>query len=301
MIRKLLDRRTFLNGICATSGAALLRLAEKTTQAQGPNRGLRIWDVHCHMYRVPGDTPEQRIEFLVRLAGRMGIERLILSQGYSANLHPTADQLREENDRVLRAVRRFPDRAYGSVYLSPSHLEASLEEIDRCVRDGPMIGIGELEIDKRCNAPELDPIVERAVSMKAPILQHCWLKTGGNEPGESSPNDLVELATRHPDGTFICAHTGGNWERGIRMIRDTKNICAEIAGSDPTSGFVEMAVRELGAERVVYGSDVGGRSFASQLSKVLGAAIPDSAKALVLGGNLRRLYGPILRSKGYAS
>jgi predicted TIM-barrel fold metal-dependent hydrolase len=62
-----------------------------------------------------------------------------------------------------------------------------------------------------------------------------------------------------------------------------------------------MAVRELGAERVVYGSDVGGRSFASQLSKVLGAAIPDSAKALVLGGNLRRLYGPILRSKGYAS
>ena len=301
MIRKLLDRRTFLNGICATSGAALLHLAEKTTQAQEPNRGLRIWDVHCHMYRVPGDTPEQRIEFLVRLAGRMGIERLILSQGYSANLHPTADQLREENDRVLRAVRRFPDRAYGSVYLSPSHLEASLEEFDRCVRDGPMIGIGELEIDKRCNAPELDPIVERAVSMKAPMLQHCWLKTDGNEPGESSPNDLVELARRHPDATFICAHTGGNWERGIRMIRDTKNICAEIAGSDPTSGFVEMAVRELGAERVVYGSDVGGRSFASQLSKVLGAAIPDSAKALVLGGNLRRLYGPILRSKGYAS
>ncbi len=236
MIRKLFDRRTFLNGICATSGAALIHLAEKTTQAQEPTGGLRIWDVHCHMGRVPGE----RIEFLVRLADRMGIERLILSQGYSANLHPTADQLREENDRVLRAARRFPDRAYGSVYLSPSHLDLSLQEFDRCVRDGPMIGIGELEIDKRCNAAELDPIVERAVSMKAPILQHCWLKTGGNEPGESSPNDLVELARRHPDATFICAHTGGNRELGIRMIRDTKNVCAEVAGSDPTSGFVEI-------------------------------------------------------------
>ena len=52
---------------------------------------------------------------LVRAADRLGIERLLLSQGYSANFHPTADQLREENDRVLRAVRRFPDRAYGSV------------------------------------------------------------------------------------------------------------------------------------------------------------------------------------------
>ena len=301
MTRKLLDRRTFLNRIGAASGAALVQFAEETSRAQEPARSLRIWDVHCHMARVPGDTPEQRIEFLVRLADRMGIERLILSQGYSANLHPTADQLSEENDRVLRAVRHMPDRAYGSVYLSPIHLDLSLKEFDRCVRDGPMIGIGELEIDKRCNAPELDPIVERAVSMKAPILQHCWLKTGGNEPGESSPDDLAELARRHPDATFICAHTGGNWERGIRMIRDTKNICAEIAGSDPTSGFVEMAVRELGAERVVYGSDVGGRSFASQLSKVMGADIPDSAKALVLGGNLRRLYGPILRSKGYRS
>jgi predicted TIM-barrel fold metal-dependent hydrolase len=272
-----------------------------SSQTREDARRLRIWDIHCHLHGAPGDTPEARMEFLVRCADRQGVERLILSQGYSDPLHPTPDQLRQENDRVLRAVRRFPDRAWGSVYLSPSYVDFSLQEFDRCVRDGPMIGVGELEIDKRCNAPELDAIVERAVSVKAPILQHCWLKTGGNEPGESTPDDLVELARRHPDANFICAHTGGNWERGIRMIRDTKNICAEIAGSDPTSGFVEMAVRELGPERVVYGSDVGGRSFASQLSKVMGADIPDSAKTLVLGGNLRRLFAPILRAKGYRS
>ncbi len=40
-----------------------------------------------------------------------------------------------------------------------------------------------------------------------------------------------------------------------------------------------MAVRELGAERVIYGSDAGGRSFASQLAKVYGADVPDSAKS----------------------
>jgi predicted TIM-barrel fold metal-dependent hydrolase len=72
-----------------------------------------------------------------------------------------------------------------------------------------------------------------------------------------------------------------------------------MAGFDPTAGVVEMAVRELGPERVVYGSDVGGRSFASQLAKVMGADIPDSAKELVLGGNLRRLLTPALRAKGY--
>ena len=260
--------------------------------AQSADRRFRIWDAHSHLHSAPGDSPEARMEVLIRCADRLGIERLILSQGYSADLHPTRDQIREENNRVMRAVRRYPERAYGSVYLSPAFLDFSLQEFDRCVRDGPMVGVGELEADMRCNAPELDPIVDRAIAMKAPILQHTWLKVDGNLPGESSPYDLVELARRHPDANFICAHSGGDWERGIRVIRNTKNIWAEVAGFDPTAGVVEMAVRELGPERVVYGSDVGGRSFASQLAKVMGADVPDSAKEQVLGGNLRRLFTP---------
>jgi predicted TIM-barrel fold metal-dependent hydrolase len=62
--------------------------------------------------------------------------------------------------------------------------------------------------------------------------------------------------------------------------------------------MVEMAVRELGAARVIYGSDAGGRSFASQLAKVRGADIPDGAKTLILRENLRRLLKPILSAKG---
>ena len=64
------------------------------------------------------------------------------------------------------------------------------------------------------------------------------------------------------------------------------------------AGYTEMAVRELGAERVLYGSDASGRSFASQLAKVFGADIPESAKRLILGENLKRLLRPILSEKG---
>ena len=35
------------------------------------------------------------------------------------------------------------------------------------------------------------------------------------------------------------------------------------------------------------------------LAKVMGADIPDSARELVLGANLRRLFAPALRAKGY--
>lgn len=257
-----------------------------------------IWDVHFHLSGVSGETPEQRMAQLIQYADRLGVQRLILSLGMPFVENPPPEQVREANDQVLRALHPWPDRAFGFVYLNPNYLDFSLREFDRCVRDGPMVGV-KLWVAKRCNASELDPIVDRATRMQAPILQHTWLKTDGNGPGESTPFDFVELAARHPKASLICGHTGGDWERGIRIVRSTRNISIEVAGSDPTSGFVEMAVRELGPERVIYGSDAGGRSFASQLAKVMGAEILESSRNLILGENLRRLLTPILKAKGH--
>jgi predicted TIM-barrel fold metal-dependent hydrolase len=265
--------------------------------AQNPAAKSSIWDLHCHLTSAQGKTPEERMAYLIRFMDRMRIERVMLSLGYTLIEDPSPQQLREQNDQVMRAIEHWPDRALGFVYLNPNHLAFSLEEFDRCVRDGPMVGV-KLWVAKRCNSPELDPIVERAAAMQAVILQHCWFKVGGNLTGESTPHDLVELARRHPKAVFIDAHTGGDWELGIRAIRPAKNVATCVAGFDPTSGVVEMAVRELGAERVVFGSDAAGRSFASQLAKVIGAEIPDAAQKLILGENLRRMLTPILRAKG---
>lgn len=256
-----------------------------------------IWDVHTHLSGVPGTTPEERLGKLLEYASRMGIARLCVFMGMNWSYDPSPADMRRSNDEVLRAVRRFPDRAFGFVYLNPKHTQASLDELNRCVRDGPMVGV-KLWVAVHCNDPRLDPIIARATELKAVVLQHAWLKITGNLPGESTPMDVAELAGRHPKATLFCAHTGGDWERGIRAIRPHPNVYADINGGDPTAGFTEMAVRELGAERVLYGSDAGGRSFASQLAKVLGADIPDAAKRLILGENLKRLLRPILSGKG---
>jgi len=297
----MLNRRKFLKTLGAGSSLALSQAhAGNLRSGSGLGEDLRIWDQHAHLGQVPGDTPEERMAFLIKCMDRLGVERLILSQGYSDDRHPNpAEQFRLENDRVMRAVKAFPDRAYGSVYLTPALPQFSMQELNRCVRDGPMVMIGEIEGEARCNIPEMDPLADWAAINEVVILQHEWLKAGGNEPGESSPFDVVELAQRHPKLQIVCAHTGGNWELGIRAIRATNNVYCGLAGSDPTAGYVEMAVRELGAERVIFGSDIGGRSFASQIAKVVGANISDADKKLILGGNLRRLLTPMLRKKGY--
>lgn len=258
---------------------------------------MEIWDSHCHLTGVPGTTPELRLEYLLRYADRMGITRLCLCMGMEYSQDPSPERMREENNEVLRAISAHPDRAFGFVYLNPRHVQASLEEFDRCVLNGPMVGV-KLWVAMRCNAPELDPVASRAAELKVPVFQHTWLKVAGNLPGESTPADLAELATRHPGTSFICGHTGVDWEAGLQAICSSPNIYSDLSGSDPTAGFTEAAVRMLGAERVMFGSDAGGRSFASQLAKVYGASIPDEARQLILAGNLRRLLGPVLESKG---
>jgi len=254
----------------------------------GASSAAPIWDAHCHLLGVKGETPEQRASELLGEASRVGIEKLVVFMGYPLIADPTPEQLREQNDQVLRAMRAFPDRILGFVYLNPRYADASLSELDRCVRDGPMTGV-KLWIAMHANAPELDRIVERAAALGVPIYQHSWLKITGNLEGESTPFDVAELAQRHPSAHIICGHAGGDWERGIRAIRGFNNVSIDLAGSDPCAGFVEMAVRELGAGRVLFGSDAGLRSFASQLGKVLGAEIPEADKRAILCGNLRRL------------
>jgi uncharacterized protein len=258
---------------------------------------MKIWDLHCHLTGLPGDTPEERLGRLVEIAERMGIERLCVYMGMQHSRDPGPEQLRRENDEVLRAIAKYPKQTFGFVYLNPKHVDASLAELDRCVANGPMVGV-KLWVAQRCAAPEIDPIIRRAAELNAVIFQHTWFNATGNMPGESTPLDLVELARRHPDTPIICGHTGGDWELGIRAIRGSKNLYADLAGSEPVAGYTEMAVRELGAERIIYGSDVGGRSFSSQLAKVFGADIPEPAKQLILCDNLRRLMTPILKAKG---
>jgi predicted TIM-barrel fold metal-dependent hydrolase len=272
-------------------------VASSFAGAQAVSSNPVIWDVHCHLTSATGSSPEERMAYLIRFMDRLKIERVMLSLGYPLLADPSPDQLREENDQVLRAIERWPDRTLGFVYLNPNQLNFSLEEFDRCVRDGPMVGV-KLWVAKRCSAPELDPIIERAAALKAPVLQHAWFNLKGNLPGESTPSDLAALARRHPGAQFIDAHTGGDWELGIRAIRPEKNVATCVAGFDPTAGIVETAVRELGGERVVFGSDAAGRSFASQLGKVMGADITEAARRLILGENLRRILTPILRAKG---
>jgi predicted TIM-barrel fold metal-dependent hydrolase len=204
-------------------------------------------------------------------------------------------------DVVLKPLKRWPDLLLGMIQLNANNVTASLDALNRWLRDGPMLGVyfpGGGAGALACSHRNFYPLVERIIDLNGVIMQHTWFKTGGKQgPGESTPSELAELAAKYPEQNFLCAHAGGEWEKGIRAVADSPNVLVETSGFDATAGFIEMAVRELGAERIIFGSHLPSRSLGTELGKVVGAEITDHDRKLILGENYRRLLTPILRTK----
>jgi len=210
--------------------------------------------------------------------------------------------VRRQPEVVQKPFEHWPDRLLGMIQLNANDVPASLQALDRWLRDGPMLGAyfpGGGPAALTCTHPNFRPLVERIGELGGVIMQHTWFVTGGKpKPGMSTPAELAQLAADFPDQPFLCAHAGGEWERGIRAVRDSPNVLVETSGFDATAGFVEMAVRELGPERIVFGSHLPSRSLGTELTKVTAADITEKAKRLILGENYRRLLRPSLRAKG---
>jgi len=234
-------------------------------------------------------SPTEDARRLAETARRSGVAKMCLfSLHPSCPYEPTPAQLREANDWALAMRDAAPEHFLPFCYVSPAEPEAAVAEIERCVAGEGMVGV-KLWVARRATDPGLDPILERAVALDVPVLQHAWDKTTGNLTGESSPSDVADLARRHPRARLIMAHLNGAGLRGIEAIADCPNVFVDTSGGDPQAGIVETAVAALGPTRVVYGSDAPIRHFGVSLGKILGADLPVTVKRDLLWNNAARL------------
>lgn len=193
----------------------------------------------------------------------------------------------QANRDVRRLTQEYPNLVLGWAYVNPAYPRA-VEEFERCVADWGFVGL-KLWVAVRCTDERVRPLLEKARTLKVPVQHHAWHKITGNLPHESFPHELARAAADHPDVRFIMAHIGGDWLRGIAAVRHQPNISVDTSGSIIEDGMIEMAVEQLGARRVLFGSDAAGGDLAVNLAKITGARIPVRARWLVLGGNFARM------------
>jgi predicted TIM-barrel fold metal-dependent hydrolase len=247
-----------------------------------------IVDCHVHFPAEGSVYRETDVDRCLSLADRAGIDHLVylFNTADSGGVDPTPDDIRRNNDLGMELAVRHPDRFSAFCYLNPSHHPEFLDaEIDRCLVNGPCIGI-KLWISVHADDTRLDPIMTRAAALGVPVLHHAWYKATEFAFNESTPAQIAMLARRHPDVTIIMAHLTGGGARGVLDVRDCPNVLVDTSGGQPVAGLVEYAVAQLGADRVVYGSDWPIRDFAVQRARVEGAALTEADRAKILGGTM---------------
>lgn len=254
-----------------------------------------VFDVHVHPLRCFSrygvDTPAldaQRLLEAMRTAGIHKACLFALAYGTNGDNNPQSDEIRSANDHVLRMRDHAGESLLPFCFVNPISPTDAVNEIDRCIGQEHMVGI-KLWISLRATDKRLDPIMERATELGVPVLQHAWLNTLGNGPGESYPSDVADMARRHPSATIIMAHMYAATRHGLDDIRDTPNVVVDVSGSDPESGMLEYAIDRLGSDRIVYGSDWPIRHFSVSISKVLDVDAPRQVIEDILWNNTARL------------
>lgn len=141
-----------------------------------------------------------------------------------------------------------------------------------------------------------DALFEFAAKHDAVVLVHS------GDP-YSWPDDFVPFANRHSNITLLLAHLGnggaanGDPRLQVRAIEQSKhgNIIVDTSSARSLSpGLLEWAVQQVGAERILFGTDTPLYHTAMQHARVAYADISEEAKHLILRGNAERVWSPEL-------
>jgi len=257
---------------------------------------LKIFDMHLHPgsfagtdgFRGGDDAGSLRgVEEMVRFGAIYGIERFNFLGLFG--LYDNLEMMRRVNDFSIRMQAEWPGKVSSFCYINALHgIDASRRELDRCLGEGGLAGV-KLELECNCRDPLFRPLAEKAIEYGVPLLQHTWSHAIRGKQREPKPSDVAWLAREYPELTIIMAHLTGCGVRGVLEIADCPNVVVDTSGAPPQRGVVESAVRILGPDRILFGSDGPGRDYSTQLGRVLGADLSDETKQCILWKNAARI------------
>jgi len=133
------------------------------------------------------------------------------------------------------------------------------------------------------------PIFEFAAKHRAVVLAH-------SSEQNSLAEDYVSFANDFPEMKLILAHIGCGWDGDLthqaRAVQQSKhgNVYTDTSSAKSiTPKLIEWTVREVGAERVLYGTDSPLYFAPMQRARIDYADLSDNDKMLILRKNAMRI------------
>ena len=246
-----------------------------------------IIDGHTHFAGQGKGFQPNTVEEFTTIMDRNGIDAVVTCAPYSSiGKDRTYD---EANEFLAKSTEEAGGRIIPFMRVNPHLQENALSSIKK----GAKQGFRGIKFHPRneafaINSEELAfPIAELALKLGMPILIH----TGEPDTyGYAQPALVGDLADSFPDLTLVVGHMGKRLcEDAICVARWFDNIILET--SFRSHRDIARAVRRVGADRVIYGSDTPFGIPEVEMLKVRVADISAEEKRMVLGDNMARILG----------
>lgn len=245
---------------------------------------MKVFDFHTH--NDSALLPD------INLSLQRNVESfLCLGDVFAFGKTPDAGEISKINDMTFEHIKSDPAHRFGACFINPCNDCAScIEEMRFRVLQQNFKAI-KFEVNLICTDPAMEPLMREIARLKVPVVHHCWRKTSNRFAGESFPEDIVELARRNPNVNVVMAHIPSCGYQGVAQIAGVKNLYCDTSGGTPEGSILEYAIELLGAERILYGSDIPYRNIASQQGRVLACLKNQRQKELIFYKNAERLLG----------
>jgi len=236
-------------------------------------------------------------EDLIESMDRDGVDvSVIVNYGWS-----THKLCVETNDYILESITRHPGRLFGFCAVSSYVDDASLNEIERCVRAGAR-GVGELRPDTKSDdftrKEAMEPFVDLLRKHGLILLTHASEPVGHIYPGKgaATPGLLYKFIANFPGLPVVCAHWGGGLPF-YALMPEVRQALEDVYFDTAVSPFlyrpeIYRYVTELvGADRVLFGTDYPVLPASRILKEIETVGLSEEDRMEILSGNARRLLG----------
>ena len=247
-----------------------------------------VVDFHNHVGRWGVVGGRGDITEYVRIMDAAGVDRACINSIFFGD-HRIC------NDRVARFVSEYPDRFIGVAFVTPHYPEEAVQELERAF---DVLRMRYLKLYAPYFYRPIDhdaymPIFEWANDRGIVVMSHCSFGLEGDDT-LTAPWRFDGLAKRFPQVKWVLAHAGFSpvgEVHAIQVAREHPNIFLETATSRDAHGTIEHLVDGVGADRVLYGSDMPIFDARQQLGRIVTAQISEDAKRKILGLNAIKLLG----------
>lgn len=248
-----------------------------------------VVDAHAHsgpysLFFIPDPSPAA----MVRVMDRCGVDTAVLASHLAIQLDATAG-----NRATAAAVDAHPGRLAGHLTVNP--WQDPETEVATWGDDSRFVGI-KLHPDLHSypvTGPRYAAVWELSAATGMPVLVHSWTGSPYDDPAQ-----IGEVAERHPDAVILMGHSSGvkhGVDGAIEVARRHPGVVLETCGTNIAGRYVERMVGELGAAKVVFGSDFPFIDLRYALGRLCFARLSDDDRRAVLGGTMTRLLAGVRR------